>query len=198
MAKKKTGRRPRRPARKPARKRSSTSTRAPARRGAWDAAFAARSPAERRYWLVKTEPGVFSFDDLLRKHNKTTNWDGIRNFVARNFMRDGMKVGDRVFFYHSSTDEPGVVGICEVVRQAYPDETQYDPASPYYDAKATREKPIWYMVDLRAVAQMTHPVSLTRIKETKALRHMALLRIGRLSVTPVTAAEWETICALAS
>lgn len=172
--------------------------RKPAKKSAWAAVFAPRAPDERRYWLVKTEPSVFSFDDLLRKHNKTTHWDGIRNFVARNFMRDGMKVGDRVFFYHSSTDVPGVVGICEVVREAYPDPAQYDATSDYYDAKATKEKPIWYMVDLRAVAQITHPVPLTQIKTHKALRHMALLRIGRLSVTPVTPAEWETICALAS
>ena len=154
-------------------------------------------PDERRYWLVKSEPGVFSFDDLLRKHNKTTHWDGVRNFVARNFMRDGMKVGDRVFFYHSSTDQPGVVGICEVVRESYSDPAQFDTASPYFDKKATREKPVWVMVDLRAVAQITHPVTLTQIKASKPLRRMALLRIGRLSVTPVTSGEWEAITRMA-
>lgn len=168
-----------------------------AKKSAWAAAFAPRAPDERRYWLVKSEPHVFSFDDLLRKHNKTTHWDGVRNFVARNFMRDGMKLGDRVFFYHSSTETPGVVGICEVVREGYPDEAQYDSASPYFDAKATKERPIWYMVDLRAVAQMTHPVLLAQIKERKELRRMALLRIGRLSVTPVTAAEYDTITRMA-
>lgn len=165
--------------------------------GSWDAVFAPRAPEERRYWLVKTEPAVFSFDDLLRKHNKTTHWDGVRNFVARNFMRDGMQLGDRVFFYHSSTEQPGVVGICEVVRERYPDPAQFDGTSPYFDRKATKEKPIWFMVDLRAVAQMTHPVTLVQIKASKALRHMALLRIGRLSVTPVTATEWEAITQMA-
>jgi predicted RNA-binding protein with PUA-like domain len=165
--------------------------------GSWAAIFAPRQLGERRYWLVKSEPDAFSFNDLLRIHNKTTHWDNIRNFVARNFMRDGMKTGDRVFFYHSSTGDPGIVGICEVVREAYPDPGQFDPASDYYDKKATKEKPIWYMVDLRAVAQMTHPVPLTAIKTKKELKHMALLRIGRLSVTPVTFAEWEVIIHMA-
>ena len=165
--------------------------------GAWDHVFTPRAPGERRYWLVKSEPSTFSFDDLLRIHNKTTNWNGIRNFVARNFMRDGMQTGDRVFFYHSSTEPPGVVGICEVVREAYPDDTAFDPSNSGYDPKSTPEKPVWYMVDLRAVAQLTHPVTLDAIKKRKELEHMALLRIGRLSVTPVTPREWETICAMA-
>ena len=165
--------------------------------GSWAAAFAARQPGERRFWLVKSEPDTFSFSDLLRIHNKTTHWDNIRNFVARNFMRDGMKLGDRVFFYHSSNGDPGIVGICEVVREAYADASQFDPASDYFDKKATKEKPIWFMVDLRAVAQMTHPVLLTSIKIRKELRHMALLRIGRLSVTPVTLGEWEVITQMA-
>ena len=160
--------------------------------------LAPRAPGEKRYWLVKSEPTTFSFDDLLRLHNKTTHWNGIRNFVARNFMRDGMKLGDRVFFYHSSTEPPGVVGICEVVREAYPDDTAFDPSSEGYDPKSTLDKPVWYMVDLRAVAQLTHPVTLEAIKSRKELANMALLRIGRLSVTPVTQKEWDTICAMAS
>ena len=187
-----TPRKKTRPHKKPARAKKPA-----AKKSAWAAVFAPRMPDERRYWLVKSEPSVFSFDDLLRKHNKTTHWDGVRNFVARNFMRDGMKLGDRTFFYHSSTDQPGVVGICEVVRESYPDPAQFDAASPYFDKKATKDKPIWYMVDLRAVAQMTHPVPLTQIKAAKALRRMALLRIGRLSVTPVTAAEWDAITRMA-
>ncbi|HYC52631.1 MAG TPA: EVE domain-containing protein [Gemmatimonadaceae bacterium] len=166
--------------------------------GAWDAVFTPRAPGERRYWLVKSEPSTFSFDDLLRIHNKTTHWNGIRNFVARNFMRDGMRVGDRVFFYHSSTEPPGVVGICEVVREAYADDSAFDPSNDGYDPKSTPDKPVWYMVDLRAVAQLTHPVTLEAIKQRKELANMALLRIGRLSVTPVTPKEWETICAMAS
>lgn len=165
--------------------------------GAWDAVFAPRKPGERRYWLVKSEPDVFSFDDLLRKHNKTTHWDGVRNFAARNFMREGMKPGDRVFFYHSMSDEPSIVGICEVVREGYPDPTAFDSTTDGYDPKSDKSAPTWYMVDLRAVAQLTHPVTLAQIKQRKQLKNMALLRIGRLSVSPVTAAEWDVICRLA-
>jgi predicted RNA-binding protein with PUA-like domain len=166
--------------------------------GAWDAVFAPRAPGERRYWLVKSEPDVFSFDDLLRAFNKTTQWNGVRNFVARNFLRDGMQVGDRVFYYHSASgDPPAVVGICEVVRAAYPDETAFDDASDGYDPKSDRAKPTWFMVDLRAVAQFTHPVTLEQIKSRKELKNMAILRIGRLSVTPVAPDEWATITRLA-
>jgi predicted RNA-binding protein with PUA-like domain len=164
--------------------------------GAWDAFFV-RAPGEQRYWLAKSEPDTFSFDDLLRIHNKTTNWNGIRNFVARNFMRDGMKLGDRVFFYHSG-DSPEIVGICEVVREAYPDHTAFDANDPGYDDKSDKAKPTWFQVDLRAVAQLTHPVTLAQIKTRKELANMAMLRIGRLSVTPVTAAEWQTITEMAA
>jgi predicted RNA-binding protein with PUA-like domain len=164
--------------------------------GAWDAVFAPRAPGEHRYWLLKSEPETFSFDDLLRIHNKTTHWNGVRNFVARNFMKDGMKLGDRAFFYHSGAN-PGIVGICEVVREAYPDSSAFDPASDGYDPKSDKAKPTWYMVDVRAVAQLTHPVTLAEIKERKELEGMAMLRIGRLSVTPVTPLEWQTITAMA-
>jgi predicted RNA-binding protein with PUA-like domain len=183
---------------KKARRKPASRAAAPkAKKSAWAPFLGPRELGERRYWLVKSEPDVFSFAHLLRIHNKTTHWDNIRNFVARNFLRDGMKTGDRVFFYHSSTGEPGIVGICEVVREAYPDPSQFDPTSDYYDKKATKEKPIWFMVDLRAVAQMTHPVTLTQIKARKELKHMALLRIGRLSVTPVTLTEWNVITQMA-
>jgi predicted RNA-binding protein with PUA-like domain len=169
-----------------------------AKGGAWDAVLAPRTLGERRYWLVKSEPNVFSFDDLLRSLNKTTQWNGVRNFVARNFLRDGMKVGDRAFYYHSGSDKPpAIVGICEVVREAYPDESAFDSASEGYDPKSDRSKPTWYMVDLRAVAQFTHPVTLEQIKARKELKDMAILRIGRLSVTPVTPAEWTTITRMA-
>jgi predicted RNA-binding protein with PUA-like domain len=172
--------------------------RAPAKQqGAWDAVFAARKPGERRYWLVKSEPDVFSFDDLLRVHNKTTHWNGVRNFVARNFMRDGMRVGDRVFFYHSGTG-PGIAGICEVTREAYPDPTAFDPKDDGHDPKSDPAHPTWFMVDLRAVAQLTRPVTLAQIKARKELEGMALLRIGRLSVTPVTDREWQTIVEMAT
>jgi predicted RNA-binding protein with PUA-like domain len=180
---------------RPAKRAGPSKTRKPT--GAWDAALAPRAAGERRYWLVKSEPDVFSFDDLLRIHNKTTHWNGIRNFVARNFLRDGMRVGDRVFFYHSSTEPTAIVGICEVVRDGYPDDSAFDPASEGFDPKSDRDIPTWYMVDLRAVAQFTKPVTLAQIKERAELANMAMLRIGRLSVTPVSQKEWEAICALA-
>jgi predicted RNA-binding protein with PUA-like domain len=183
---------------KTAKKKTSKAPRKAASGGAWSAVFAPRRPGEKRYWLVKSEPSVFSFDDLLRIPNKTTNWNGIRNFAARNFLKDGMKLGDRVFFYHSSADPTAVVGICEVVREAYPDDTAFDSTSEGYDPGSRQDRPTWYMVDLRAIAQFTHPVTLEQIKQRRELADMALIRIGRLSVQPVTAAEWEIICRMAS
>lgn len=165
--------------------------------GPWAAAFAPRSEGEKRYWLVKSEPGVFSFDDLLRAPGRTTCWDGVRNFAARNFLRDGMKLGDRVFFYHSMTDAQSIAGICEVVREGYADHSALDPAHPHHDPGSDPAAPTWFMVDLRAVAQFTRPVTLVEIKARKELAKMALLRIGRLSVTPVTAGEWAVILKLA-
>jgi predicted RNA-binding protein with PUA-like domain len=167
-------------------------------KGKWAAAFAPRAPGERRYWLVKSEPGVFSFDDLLRAKGQTTHWDGVRNFAARNFLRDGMKRGDRVFFYHSATDPQAIVGICEVVREGYPDHTALDPKHAHYDADSDPDAPSWYMVDLRAESRLERPVTLAEIKRRPELSEMALVRIGRLSVTPVTAREWETIVAMGS
>lgn len=157
---------------------------------------APRLPGERRYWLVKSEPDTFSFDDLLRIHNKTTNWNGIRNFVARGYLRDGLKVGDRVFFYHSGS-APAIVGICEVVREGYPDHTAFDPNDAGYDPDSEKERPRWFQVDLRAVAQFTRPVTLAAIKTRKELKDMTILRIGRLSVTPVTDDEWRVITEMA-
>src|SRR5438309_5722387 len=119
--------------------------------GAWASAFSPRKPGECRYWLVKSEPEVFSFDDLVASPKKTTSWNGVRNFTARNFLRDGMKTGDRVFFYHSSTKPQAIVGICEVVREGYPELTATDPKHEGFDPKSTKADPIWYMVDLRAV-----------------------------------------------
>jgi predicted RNA-binding protein with PUA-like domain len=145
--------------------------------GAWAAVFTPRAPGERRYWLVKSEPSTFSWDDLLAAENRTTNWDGIRNFAARNFMRDGMKLGDQVLFYHSSVNPQAIVGVAEVVREAYPEPNDPD----------------WCMVDLRAVGPLPRPVTLAELKAKPELAQMALLRIGRLSVTPVTAKEWEII-----
>lgn len=166
---------------------------APYETGRWAAAFAARAPGERRYWLVKSEPETFSFDDLLRAPGRTTHWDGVRNFAARNFLRDGMKMGDHVFFYHSSTNPQAIVGVCEVVREGYPDHTAFDRSHHGYDADSDPDAPTWYMVDVRAVAPLAHPVTLADIKARPELADMALLRIGRLSVTPVTAREWEVI-----
>ena len=166
-------------------------------KGAWADTFKPRKAGERRYWLVKSEPETFSFDDLLAAPKQTTHWDGVRNHVARNFMRDGMRVGDRVFFYHSSTTPQAIVGICEVVRDAYPDPTALDPKHDAYDPKSDPSDPTWFMVDLRAVERLERPVTLAEIKKRKELAKMALLRIGRLSVTPVTREEWETINSMA-
>ncbi len=166
-------------------------------KGQWADTFRPRSPGEKRYWLVKSEPDTFSFEDLLKAPRKTTQWDGVRNHVARNFMRDGMQVGDRVFFYHSSTNPQAIVGICEVARAAYPDPTALDPKHPAYDPKSDAADPTWFMVDLRAVDRLARPVTLAEIKKRPELAKMALLRIGRLSVSPVTEREWDVIRAMA-
>jgi predicted RNA-binding protein with PUA-like domain len=166
-------------------------------KGAWAETFKPRRPGEKRYWLVKSEPETFSFDDLLASPKQTMHWDGVRNHVARNFMRDGMQVGDRVFFYHSSTNPQAIVGICEVAREAYPDHTALDPEHDAYDPKSDPDDPTWYMVDLRAVERLKRPVTLAEIKKRPELAKMALLRIGRLSVSPVTEQEWNVIRAMA-
>jgi predicted RNA-binding protein with PUA-like domain len=165
-------------------------------KGKWAFAFK-RKEGERRYWLVKTEPEIFSFDDLLRRHGRTTCWDGVRNYAARNFLRDGMKLGDRVFFYHSMSESPMIVGECEVAREGYVDHTAFDPKHRHYDPESKQDAPQWYMIDLRAVAQYTKPVSLDQIKRRPTLAKMALVRIGRLSVTPVTEAEYKVIRSMA-
>ena len=165
-------------------------------KGKWAAPLAPRAPGERRFWLVKSEPETFSWDDLLGAPQRTTHWDGVRNHAARNFLRDGMRLGDRVFFYHSSTDPQAIVGICEVTREAYPDFTATDATHPAFDPDSDASAPTWYMVDLRAVEPLARPVTLPEIKTRTELGEMALLRIGRLSVTPVTPFEWETIVAM--
>ena len=167
---------------------------APYSEGRWAAALAPRSRGERRFWLVKSEPESFSFDDLLHAPHRTTHWDGVRNFAARNFLRDGMKLGDQVFFYHSSTKPQAIVGICEVVREGFPDNTALDPKHAHFDVESKSDAPQWYMVDLRAVAPLAKPVTLPEIKARAELAEMTLLRIGRLSVTPIAASEWATIC----
>jgi predicted RNA-binding protein with PUA-like domain len=173
-------------------------TPADAGEGKWAWVFTPRAPNEKRYWLVKSEPDVFSFDDLRAAPKQTTQWDGVRNYAARNFLRDGMKRGDQVFYYHSSSNPQAIVGICEVAREAYPDPTATDRKHPAFDAKSDAKNPIWYAVDLKAVAPLQRPVTLAEIKNNKALADMALVRIGRLSVTPVTPAEWDAILAMAA
>lgn len=165
--------------------------------GAWAHVFAPRQKGEVRYWLVKSEPDTFSFDDLQKLPKKTTMWDGVRNFVARNFIRDGMQRGDGVFFYHSSTKPQAIVGMCEVAREAYADPTAFDAAHAGFDEKSDRDDPTWFAVDLKAIEALPRPVTLVELKANKALEGMALLRIGRLSVTPVTHREWETILQMA-
>ena len=164
--------------------------------GPWGKCFLPRTNGEKRYWLVKSEPETFGWSDLARAPNQTTHWDGVRNHAARNFLRDGMRHGDLVFFYHSSTDPSAIVGICEVQREAYPDLTALDPAHSGYDPDSSPAKPTWFVVDLRAIEPLPTPVTLAMIKKARALAQMALLRVGRLSVTPVTPAEWSAVIAL--
>ncbi len=147
-----------------------------------------------RHWLMKSEPDVFGIDDLAKNPGKTTFWDGVRNYQARNFMRDAMRVGDGVFFYHSSCPEPGIAGLAEVASEPYPDPSQFDRKSPYYDAKSDRATPRWICVDVRALKK-TRLVPLPALHAHAALKNMLALRPGnRLSITPVTSAEWKFIC----
>jgi predicted RNA-binding protein with PUA-like domain len=153
----------------------------------------------RRHWLVKSEPDVFSFDDLLASPECTTCWDGVRNYQARNFMRDDMKTGDLVFFYHSNAEPAAVVGVAEVVREAYPDHTALDPRDPHFDPKSKADAPTWMMVDLRAVEKLARPLSLADLRGVPGLEGMALLQKGsRLSVQPVSPKEWEVVYGLGS
>ncbi len=146
-----------------------------------------------RYWLMKSEPDECSIDHLLAAPGRVTPWTGVRNYQARNFMRDGMRVGDGVLFYHSSCPEPGIAGLAEVASAPYPDPTQFDRRSDYYDAKSTRAAPRWMMVDVRALKK-TRLLPLAELRSEKPLKGMWLLRPGsRLSITPVSAPEWRHI-----
>ena len=152
-----------------------------------------------QYWLMKSEPDVFGIDDLANAPGRTTGWEGVRNYQARNMLRDDFRKGDRAFFYHSSCEVPGVAGVVKVVREAYPDPTQFDAKSEYYDAKSTREAPRWFSVDVRLENRIEPVITLPELREheTGALREMLILKRGnRLSVTPLTAAEWRCIVAL--
>jgi len=151
----------------------------------------------RQYWLVKSEPETFSFNDLLAAPGQTTHWDGVRNFAARNHLR-AMKKGDRVLFYHSSAKPTAVVGVAEVAREAYPDPTALDKKDPHFDPKSKADDPTWFMVDIKGVEALKRPVTLDEIKKVKALANMALIRLGRLSVQPVTPEEFEIVTRLGS
>jgi len=145
------------------------------------------------YWLMKSEPDECSIDDVLAAKNRITPWSGVRNYQARNFMRDRMTIGDGVLFYHSSCPEPGIAGLAEIASAAYPDASQFDRKSPYYDKDAKKESPRWFNVDVRALRK-TRLVSLPELKQQKPLAKMVTLRPGnRLSITPVTEAEWKHI-----
>ena len=148
------------------------------------------------YWLFKTEPGCFSFDDLKQRPNQTEHWDGVRNFQARNFLRDTVKPGDRVLFYHSNIPEPGIVGTACVVSDGYPDFTALDPNGEHFDPKASATNPIWYMVDVRFEAPLQRMVTLDMIKRNPLLGEMPLVKRSRLSIQPVTEEEWQIITAM--
>ena len=149
------------------------------------------------YWLMKSEPTAFSIDDLKSMPNQTEHWDGVRNYQARNMMRDQMKVGDQVFFYHSNCKVPGIVGIMEVVREGYPDFTAFDPQSKYFDPKSDPENPRWIMVDIKYIRHTRRVIPLAELRDCEALENMQLVRKGnRLSIMPVSAEEWATILQL--
>jgi predicted RNA-binding protein with PUA-like domain len=151
----------------------------------------------RRYWLVKSEPDVFSFDDLWKAKGRTTSWDGVRNYQARNLLRDEMKVGDRVLFYHSSTDPQVIAGICEVVKEGHPDVTQFDAKHDHYDADSSKDAPRWFVVDLKAIEPLARPVSLAEIKAAKGFEGLMLIKKGsRLSVQPVSDDHYRRILEL--
>jgi predicted RNA-binding protein with PUA-like domain len=149
------------------------------------------------YWLMKSEPDVFGINDLYNKSNQTEHWDGVRNYQARNMMRDAMKIGDQVFFYHSNCDEPGIVGIMEVVKEGYPDFTAFDPDDSHFDPKSDPANPRWMMVDVKFVKTLSRTISLKELKARPELVDMAVVRPGnRLSIMPVSAIEWSFILGL--
>ena len=150
-----------------------------------------------RYWLLKSEPEAFSIDDLARAKNRTTRWDGVRNYQARNFLRDEIAVGDGVLFYHSNADPPSVAGTARVVRAGYPDPSQFDPRDDHRDPDSPPDAPRWFAVDIAFEATFADPVTLPVMRADPALAEMVLLRKGsRLSVQPVSAAEWRRISKL--
>ena len=150
---------------------------------------------ETKYWLMKSEPECYSVDDLAAEKNKTTCWDGVRNYQARNFMRDDMKKGDKVLFYHSNSKPPGVAGVARIVKESYPDFTAFDPKDKHFDPKSIQESPRWFMVDIKLEKKLKRLVSLDELRKVKSLEGMVLLQKGsRLSVQPVTKKQFETVC----
>lgn len=152
-----------------------------------------------QHWLMKSEPDVFGIDHLVACKDRTEPWDGVRNYQARNMMRDEMKIGDQVFFYHSNCADPGIVGVMEVVREGYPDHTAFDPQAKYHDPKSDPEKPRWYMVDIRYIRHLKRNITLAELKgfADGPLRDMPLVRKGnRLSIMPVTREQWDFILSL--
>ena len=153
----------------------------------------------KKFWLFKSEPSEFSWDDLKKSKNQTTFWDGVRNYQARNFLRDEIKKGDGVLFYQSSTEPLAVVGYCEVVKEGYPDHTQFDKNNDHYDEKANPKNPTWFMVDIKLVKEFKKPVTLDEIKANPKLKNMKLIQRGqRLSIQPVTKDEWDEILKMGS
>jgi predicted RNA-binding protein with PUA-like domain len=148
-----------------------------------------------QYWLLKTDAESYSIDDL--KRDGTTEWTGVRNYQARNYMRDGMKPGDKALFYHSNTEKPGVVGICEIASAPIPDETAFDAKDSHYDPKATPANPIWCAVEVKYVKHLKKPIPIDELRKTKGLEKMVILQKGsRLSITPVTEGEWKIVTGL--
>jgi predicted RNA-binding protein with PUA-like domain len=152
----------------------------------------------KNFWLLKSEPTSFSIEDLEKAPKKTTCWDGVRNYQARNFLRDSIKSGDMVLFYHSNAEPPGIAGVAEVVKEGYPDHTAFDPNDHHFDPKSDKKNPTWYMVDIKHVQTFDRVIGLDKLRTIPALKNMVLLQKGsRLSVQPVTPKEWEAILKLA-
>ncbi|BBL72644.1 EVE domain-containing protein [Methylogaea oryzae] len=150
-----------------------------------------------QYWLMKSEPSEFSYDDLVARPDQTEHWDGVRNYQARNMLRDQMKRGDQVFFYHSNCAEPGIVGIAEISREGYPDHTAFDPDSKHPDPASDPANPRWFMVDVKPVRKLKRTITLAELKDRPELGDLALVRRGnRLSIMPVAADQWAFILSL--
>ena len=153
----------------------------------------------KNYWLFKSEPSEFCWDDLKKSKNQRTCWDGVRNYQARNFLRDEIKKGDGVLFYQSSTEPLAIVGYCEVVKDGYPDHTQFDSNNDHFDSKAIKDSPTWFMVDIKLVQEFNKPVALDSIKSNLKLKSMKLIQRGqRLSIMPVSKDEWDEILKMGS